>query len=632
MFKQFIVTLLILACARGVYAADPRIVHPTGEPHVGEEFVLAVEQSSIPSNSEVEWGFVSGNENVNAMRLRAGGREFVFTPINSKPVVITATVRDARGNVTGSSTQTINAKEFNIEISVIVEEPLTLWDSIERADVQTDALLTERPIKLTAKLNPEFKGEHKFSWTVDASTQLIEGDAPDDIFIQRSQTGDSEIIVAAFNAAGIRLGGGEKTVSVTLPLEVFNESNKRKAAWNDWLNAQNLWQEGNYAEAVALGKQAQDNAPRDPDIENGFKSMSANYARYIRGVEFRNKAIEQRDNMQYVEALQSMRRAQSVWPQDENLNDIQDLEKIIDEIRVKLQRAQWLRDTATAYDQEGLFEDALEYYSKSLEIVSSDAVENRIARIKERLVKIADADRYAGEGSALERDGRLQEAINHYSASIVSNPDNTLKQHIEELQRVMTRRERQAQTLYKEALELQKKGSASDALQRFRESRELWEMPEVAKRIKDLERNVKDERPLRGPDDFGIGTRADAARLIKDADNLFLQRRNEEAAALYRKALAIAPGDDLRNWINNLENNIRERRAAQAANNQIKEANALFRTGKVDEAAAKYLESLATHPNAEVEAFLKSHGINTNANAQPENQQKNPPTRNQGRR
>ncbi len=337
--------------------------------------------------------------------------------------------------------------------------------------------------------------------------------------------------------------------------------------------------------------------------------MSANYARFTRGVELVNKAKALHDNKQYEEALQSFRRAQVIWPQDENVNEIQELEKIVDEIRVQRQQAQWLRDTASAYDQEGLFDEALEYYGKSMEIISSDAVAARMTKIRERLTKIADADRYAGEGSALERDGKIQEAINQYSASIISNPDNALKQHITELQRVMTRREKQAQTLYKEALELQKKGNAADALLRLHESRALWEMPEASRRIRDLERSIKNDRPLRKPEDFGIGTQADAARLIKDADNLYLQRRTNEATALYRKALAIAPDDDLRNWITLLEENIRERRAAQTANAQIKKANALFRAGKIDEAAAKYRESLATHPNSEVEEFLKSHGI-----------------------
>ncbi|MBQ8691815.1 MAG: tetratricopeptide repeat protein [Synergistaceae bacterium] len=631
MRKGFILALILsLILNFAAYAAGPNIIQ-TSEPHVGEEFTLSVDPSGIPNGGELEWGFVSGSENVNSMRLRSGGRQLVFTPINSKPVEITAAFRDAKGNVTGSENIVINAKEFNIEISIINDEPVTLWDSAERSEVESNALLTQRPIKLQAKLNPEFKGEHNFKWACDAAAVITANpDNSGEIFITRSQIGDSEVYINAFNAAGVKLGSGEKVVSITLPLAVYEESERRKQAWTDWQSAQALWNEGSYSEAVELGKKALANAPRDPDIETGFKAMAANYSRYTRGIELRARAKEQQNNSQFADALQSMRRAQVVWPQDENLSDISEREQIVDEIRIKLQSAQWLRDTASAYDQEGLFEEALEYYSKSLEIVSSDAVENRIAKIKERLIKIADADRYASEGSALERDGKLQEAINNYTANIVSNPDNALKQHIEELQKVMTKRERQAQVLYKEAADLQRKGNAADALLRYKESQAIWEMPEVARRIRDLERNVKNDKPLRSPEDFGIGTGADAARMIKDADALYLQRQDEKAAALYRKALAIAPSDDLRNWITQLETNIRERRAAQAANAQIKAANALFKAGKINDASAKYRDALAVHGNPEVEAFLKAKGISlTPEPVQPANNQ---PQGRQGKR
>ena len=624
--KSFILALLIALFISGAsFAANPNIIQ-TSEPHVGEEFILSVDPSEIPNGGELEWGFVSGSENVNAMRLRSGGRQLVFTPINSKPIEVTAAFRDSNGNLAGSSNIIINAKEFNIEISVINDEPVTLWDSAERAEIESSALLTQRPIKLQAKLSPEFKGGHNFKWTCDAATVIKDDNNSNEIFIIRSQTGDSEVYISAFNEAGVKLGSGSKVIAVNLPLEVYEESERRKQAWFDWQNAQNLWNEGSYSEAVELGKKALANAPRDPDIENGFKAMAANYSRYTRGVELRARAKDLQNKSQFAEALQSMRRAQVIWPQDENLSEISKLEKIVDEIRVKQQNAQWLRETASAYDQEGMFDEALEYYLKSLEIVSSDAVNNRIAKIKERLIKIADADKYASEGSALERDGKLQEAINNYTASIVSNPDNALKQHIEELQRVMTRRERQAQLLYKEASDLQRKGNAADALLRYKESQAIWEMPEVARRIRDLERNVKNDKPLRNPEDFGIGTQADAARIIKDADALYLQRQDEKAAALYRKALAIAPNDELRAWITQLEDKIRERRAAQAANAQIKVANALFKAGKIPEAAAKYREALAAHPNPEVEAFMKANGISLTQepqqpanNAQPNN-------------
>ena len=45
-----------------------------------------------------------------------------------------------------------------------------------------------------------------------------------------------------------------------------------------------------------------------------------------------------------------------------------------------------------------------------------------------------------------------------------------------------------------------------------------------------------------------------------------------------------------------------------AANVQIAEANALFKAGKTKEALDLYRESLKTHKNAEIEAFIRKQG------------------------
>ena len=61
----------------------------------------------------------------------------------------------------------------------------------------------------------------------------------------------------------------------------------------------------------------------------------------------------------------------------------------------------------------------------------------------------------------------------------------------------------------------------------------------------------------------------------------------------------------MKNWVAKLDAQIKERDAVQAANKQIAEANALYKAGKVKEALDLYRESLKTHRNAEVEAFIR---------------------------
>ncbi|MBQ4431421.1 MAG: tetratricopeptide repeat protein, partial [Synergistaceae bacterium] len=227
-----------------------------------------------------------------------------------------------------------------------------------------------------------------------------------------------------------------------------------------------------------------------------------------------------------------------------------------------------------------------------------------------RLTLISDADRYAGEGNNLEREGKLQEALNHYSASIMSNPDAGLRQHIEELQSVISRRERQANALYREGQDLQRRNQNQEALKRYTESMNVWPNDNAKQRIQQLSRSTRlaPDTVIRGPEDFGIGTRIDAQKMIQEADELYAQGDIDQAATLYKKAQAIAPSDEMRRWVARIDAVLKERDAVNTANRQIAEANALFKAGKTKEALDLYRESLKTHKNAEIEAFIRRQG------------------------
>ena len=122
----FCAAILPVLCG-AAWAADPSILYEK-EAHVGEEVVLSV--ASIPSDASLEWA-VSGN--VNPILLRDGGRECAFTPVDTSPITVTANLRGRNGASLGSATQTIKPREFNVAISVVVDEPVELWNPIERA-------------------------------------------------------------------------------------------------------------------------------------------------------------------------------------------------------------------------------------------------------------------------------------------------------------------------------------------------------------------------------------------------------------------------------------------------------------------------------------------------------------------
>ena len=605
-FSPACIALLMLSFAGQSFAASP--IQMEGDAHVGEQAVMSVEASQIPSGGSVEWSVTptTGKYPVR-ISLRAGGREFAFTPLDTEPVRVAASFADRNGDIVSTSERLVTPKEFAVNISVIVDKPITLWDSSKRANysLSPDVLMANTPVRIRAALNPPFSGRHSFTWNVDAATALTSQDNGD-IFIRRGSTGTSEISVTAFNAQGIRLGSGENTVTISLPVSTYEESSMEREAWQAWKNSQELWESGSYADAVQLAGHAVSLSPRDIEIADGLRAMNANYARYTKAQNLRESSEKFTEAGRFDDALKNLRIAQIIWPVDDGEQKIRAAEERADEWRKLLQEANWLRDTASAYDNENMYEDALEYYAKSIALVSNDAVIDRMNRIRNRLTLIADADRYAGEGNTLEREGKLQEALNHYAASVQSNPDATLRQHIEELQSVISRRERQANALNREGDDLMRRNQNQEALKRFTESMNVWPTDRAKQRLNQLSRvKLPPDTEIRGPEDFGIGTRTDAQKIIQEADSLYSAGNIDQAAELYRKAQRISPSDEMQKWVARLDAVLKERDAVNAANRQIAEANALFKAGKTKEALELYRESLKTHKNAEIEAFIR---------------------------
>ncbi|MBR0079980.1 MAG: tetratricopeptide repeat protein [Synergistaceae bacterium] len=610
--RSFILSLFVLFLFSAVSFAASESIILNGDAHVGEQVVLSAAASQVPNGGSVAWSVnPTTGKNPDRILLRAGGMECAFTPLDTEPIKVFASFLDREGNEVSNSEIMVNPKEFQIDIAVVIDKPLTLWDASKRSNyvLSPDVLLANSPLKIRASLNPAFKGEHTFKWNSDAATALLSQDNSE-IFIRRGTIGESEIYVTAFNSSGIKLGSGESKVKISLPVSTFEESNNQREAWNSWQRSQALWESKNYAEAVENAKKAVNLSPRDSEIVEGLRAMNTNFARFTKAEKLRADAKTLDSNKKYEESLKNLRSAQVIWPLDNGDEEIRAIEEKVNEQRVLQQQANWLRDTASAYDNENMYEDALEYYAKSLEIWPSDAVSERVERIKNRLTLIADADKYAGEGNTLEREGKLQDALNHYSASIMSNPDATLRQHIDELQSVISRRERQANALYREGQDLQRRNNNQEALKRYTESMKVWENDNAKQRIQQLSRNTRlaPDAVIRGAEDFGIGTRIDAQKISQNADELYSQGNIDEALELYKKALSISPSDDLRKWVAKLDGIIKDRDAVEAANKLINDANALFKAGKTKEALELYKQSLSVHKNSEVESFIQRQG------------------------
>ena len=583
-------------------ASDLEIV-PRETPYVGRELILSLQGEAIAQDPLIEWS-LSGD--VKPVLLRNGGLECAFTPSNASTVDITVLARSHDGQNIASADLELTPRYADAVIEQLKDQPLMLWDIQAKEETPTSELSSSRPIGFGVKLVPPYNGELRYVWTSDASTSILSEDNTPETAIARSEIGDAELSVKVFNAAGILMGAASLTVPITIPSSRLEDSARQKAGWADWEEAQTLWSQRRYAEGMELAQHAASAVPEDPDITSGLEGMAARYARVLRSIELQEKGFAQREKDQLPEALRSYRQARVLWPMPEIDAAIKELEEAVDALRVRNQQAEWLRDTASAYDQEGMFQEALDYYAQSQALVPLQPIEDRMARISRRLTLIAEADRLAGEGNALERNGKIAEAIESYKASLEHNPDGALSQHVTELEAIVERRKKQAAALLREGIELQRQKKDAEALTRYRESEALWPSSDAQKRMAALGKSVPNASgaPLRAPEDFGIGTKADAARFLVSGNKLYGEKRYREALEQYRKSYAISQDQILSALIRKLEVSLKEYEAVHAANALIKEANLLYNQGLVKEAVAKYRESLAVHANTEVEAFL----------------------------
>ena len=609
-----LVSLFFVRCAEAAYSLR---VEQKDAAYIGCEVILSLDGDATKvADASYEWR-IEGN--AKPILFRRGGLECRITPVDTEPIMAFVSAFGSGGNFLTSSDIMLTAMEFSVDIIMIEPEPFMLWDANAKQDMAADGLIAGEPVQFEVKLVPDYKNPIHCVWNTDASTAIRSGENEERVTIVRNEIGDAELSIVVRDANGLVLGRGVKNVNVPIPRSMVDDSIRRRKAWNQWMEAQSQWDVKNFDDAVANATEASKIDQETLEITEGFNTMSANYARVLRSRKLTADAVALHGEQKYVDALKTYRRAYAAWALSETEGSIKALESEIDKIRIRRQQAEWLKDTGAAYDQEGLFEDALKYYKETLALQPDEAVSQRAERIEKRLTSIAQAKALSTEGRELESKGQLLEAVDKYKESLKFETDTALETHMRELEETIKERRARAAALRREAGDLQKRNNDAEALLRYRESHALWPDPELAKRIADMEKTVKEtaQQVVRTPEDFGIGTQADAARLLQEGHALYKEGKYREALEIYRKSFSISKDDRLADWINRVETSLKEYEAVLKANLLIKEANNLYNEGNHVGALEKYKESLVIHPNAEVENFIKMLAVTSEPETRP---------------
>jgi tetratricopeptide (TPR) repeat protein len=597
---------VFFAACGAAEGAGPFRVEVGEEPYIGCEVTLTLSgvETRMPG-TVYEWS-VKGN--AQAILFRKGGMECSFVPHDKKPITASVAALDSAGAELARSEISLTAKDIHVGIVQVEAEPFMLWDAIGKKDVEAGGLVAKEPFQFRFYLTPEYKKSLRIRWETDASTAILDGGDETQVTVVRNDIGDSEIAVTISDAKGLVLGRGSLSVNVPVSRSKVDESDRRRKAWKQWMTALSQWEAKNFDAAVENAKAAGETDPENLELTDGVRVMLANRVRVERARKLAAEAASLRNNEgKPVEALKIYRRSYAAWPIEEVEKIIGGLESEIDAMRIKAQKVEWLRDTATSYDQENLFARALVFYKEALTLVSHDAIAQRIGRIEKRLESMERARVLTEAGRELEARGRFQDALDTYRESLKIEASAEVGGHARELEEVIRKRQSRAASLRKEGADFQKKNDNTRALLRYLESLALWPDAETEKRVADLKKTVGDPSPknIRSSEDFGIGTRADAVRLLRRGHDLYSEGKYREALDFYRRSYAISEDKPLKNWIERVESPLKEYEAVEKANALIKEGNTLYNSGRFAEALEKYKASLLSHSNVEVENFVK---------------------------
>ncbi len=358
---------------------------------------------------------------------------------------------------------------------------------------------------------------------------------------------------------------------------------------------------------------------------------------------------------------QELRNKTSVYgdraPQRQQMIELANtMEKKAVETQNNINAAQKLRAEGEAYQKQNRLNEAIAKYKESLKYVPDKALEDHIRKLEAKLAELEQkkvmAERLWQEGKALFDQNKPSEALAKFKESLKVWPNPERQKYVSDLESSIAQKKAQAQRLRQEGEALQNQRKLQDAVMKYRESLKFWPDPALEEHIRKIEvqiakenenkamadrlwqegkglfdQNKPSEALAKFKESLKYGSNAERQRYVKDLEtkimqtNALCQRLREEgqraqnagnlreALNKYRELQQHCPNDELVKHIAMVEAEIKKQQETQqkkdcAQRNQA-EGAALQQQGRLQEAIAKYKESLVCWPNPQLESHIK---------------------------
>ncbi|MCX8026665.1 MAG: hypothetical protein N3A62_02255, partial [Thermodesulfovibrionales bacterium] len=201
------------------------------------------------------------------------------------------------------------------------------------------------------------------------------------------------------------------------------------------------------------------------------------------------------------------------------------------------------------------------------------------------------------EGTALYSAKKYNEALVKFKENLTCNPNNQERRnYVAQIENSLKQQEaqrqqlEQAKRLIDEGYNLERQGNIAGAIQRYKQSLQIAPNPELQKRITQIENNL-----MQCEAKWTEGTA------------LYNAKKYNEALVKFRENLTCNPNNqDRRNYVAQLENNLKQQEAQkQACMNIRKQGDSLVQQKRLKEAVVQYREHLKCNPDRQLEEYVR---------------------------
>jgi hypothetical protein len=529
-------------------------------PYVGQEVKITVAEQPKMDDKTISFRWEIAGNALNPGPLQNNREyTFRPKDVRPIRVTVYAKAKDG-GDDLGQEQVEIGAQTYEVKVSeprLMGPKPRVWKEGVGLVEVERGiAVFQDVTVRAEVSPAPE-KPPLSYSWSIEPSGCGMPG-AGQEIRVNCSQVGTYEAKVLVKDSQGVELGSGSGQISVTVSQEEINRAGKAKEASEKVAKAKELVSQGKLDEAIAAADEASKLNPKNTEasaLANKLKSQKTAVSRQLDRVK---KLIEESKFPEAQKELAVAKEFHGKYPPvvetEKLLNEkLADYNKKQKEFGDKTGQAQRLKTEGEALEKQGKLQEAAAKYRDSIKLVPDAKVEEKIRSLEDRITgekaTKQTADRLWDEGKKFQQQSKESGALAKYKESLKLWASPEREKTVKDLEGQITQKPLKAQRLKTEGTTLESQGKLKEAIDKYRESLRYLPDKNLEDRIASLEGQLRSIQEKEAKE-------AQAKKLKAEGEALEKQGKLKEALSKYRESLNVTSDPKLEQQVRNLENRI----------------------------------------------------------------------------